>query len=73
MIEVSRKQFQFMRKKNFLRVRAVQHVDGPPSVQGSSPALGGFKQQSCYGDILEGSQVEGETLTKVTSLGNHQS
>lgn len=36
-------------------------------MQVSTPSLGGFKQQSYDGDIVEGSQVEDEVLTKVTS------
>lgn len=58
MIEVSRKKFQFMRKKNFLPVRAVHQLGGPPSVQVSSASLGVVKQQPCDGEIVEGSQVE---------------
>lgn len=36
-------------------------------MQVSIPSLGGFKQQSHDGDTVEGSQVEDEVLTKVTS------
>lgn len=36
-------------------------------MQVTTPALRGFKQQSYDGDIVEGSQVEDEVLTKATS------
>lgn len=58
MIGVSRKQFQFMRKKNFLPLRAIEQLGVVPSVQVSSRWLGIFKQEPEEGKLWELSRNE---------------